>query len=336
MCAGMTRIKPGGVRRAYARGMYRYVTAWILLAFAAAMPPAAASECATAVQHNAPAHAIATPGLRIGVALSSGSMHGLAHVGVIEALEEAGVDVRVVSGTSVGALVGSLWASGMSGRAIERLAESYDWDSVGGFSRSWDGLMSNARMRSQLEPLFGGRPIESWPRRFGAVATNLANGQRRILMTGDAALAVQASTAVPVLFTPVSVGGERLGDGALVEPVPVEAARALGADFVIAVDVNYRPYEEAASGLTGNAFQAMHILMNGLAARQRRDANFALRLDLHHDFIECGREALIAAGRAAMRRAMPQLAAAIAREAARRAVPGHALDLSQTSASARR
>jgi NTE family protein len=125
---------------------------------------------------------------------------------------------------------------------------------------------------------------------------------------------------VPVLYGPVTVGSERLADGALVEPVPVATARALGADFVIAVDVNYRPYEDAAGGIVGLGFQAMHILVNALAERQRADADFVVRLDVHH-LMPCGNAALIGAGRSVMARVLPDLQAALARKAASRGGP---------------
>jgi NTE family protein len=245
--------------------------------------------------------------MRIGLALGSGSVHGLAHIGVIEALEARGVDVSIVSGTSAGAVVGSLWASGIPGRDIEAFARTSDFEHLGEFVPSWQGLLSNDALRRRLDEAFRGRPMQVWPRRFGAVATNLDNGNRRVLAGGDGAVAVQASTAMPVYFTPVRIGGERLGDGALVEPVPVRAARELGADYVIAVDVAYRPYEEPASGLVQNGFQAMHILVNALAEGEMRDADFPIRLDLHHTMMECGTQALVAAGRDAVARQWPEL-----------------------------
>jgi NTE family protein len=169
-------------------------------------------------------------------------------------------------------------------------------------------------METMLASAFGGRPIEAWPRRFGAVATNVANGERRLIASGDGALAVRASTAMPVMFLPIAVQGERLVDGALVEPVPSAAARDLGADLVIAVDVAYRPHEESASGLTAFAFQAVHILVNSLAASQERSADVIIRLNLHKRWMECGRAGLVAAGRDAVARAWPEIVrAAMAR-----------------------
>ncbi len=252
------------------------------------------------------------PGVRIGLALGSGSEHGFAHIGVIEALEARGVDIETVAGTSVGALIGGLWASGLTGRQVEALSRNSDWENVGDVASSWEGLMTNRKLRDDLQRIFGKRPIEAWPKRFVAVATILSNGHRKLLMTGDGAVAIQASTAVPVLFAPVTIDGERLADGALVEPVPVSAARAIGADYVIAVDVAYRPYEERASGFTGNGFQAMHILLNNLTDEQIRHADFIIRLDVHQELMHCGPQALIEAGRDAVRRAWPQLQRSLA------------------------
>lgn len=271
--------------------------------------PARAADCPAPAIAPIPAseRLPALPGMRIGLALGSGSIHGLAHVGVIQALEARGVKVQVVAGTSVGALVGSLWASGMSGRDIESLAKTIDFKHLGEFVPSWQGLLSNDDLRKRMAFELGARPIQTWPRRFGAVATNLDNGMRRVLDSGDGAIAVQASTAMPVYFAPVKVEGERLGDGALVEPVPVRTARELGAGYVIAVDVAYRPYEARASGLLANGFQAMHILVNALADTEMRTADFPIRIDAHHTMTECGDQALVAAGRDAVAREWPAL-----------------------------
>jgi NTE family protein len=244
--------------------------------------------------------------VRVALALGSGSMHGYAHIGVLREIEARGLPVHVVAGTSVGALVGALWASGMSAGEIENLARTDELD----FSRisgSWQGLYSSEPMRDPLEKAFKGRPIEAWPKRFGAVATELSRGSRRVLASGDGVVAVQASSAVPVLFLPILVRGERLVDGALVEPVPVQAARDLGGNLVIAVDVAYRPYEEEASGLTAYAFQALHILVNSLAASQVRAADVQIHLSLHERWMSCGHAGLVAAGREAVASAWPEI-----------------------------
>jgi NTE family protein len=114
------------------------------------------------------------------------------------------------------------------------------------------------------------------------------------------------------------VNGERLADGALVEPVPVETARAMGSDFVIAVDVLYRPHEDRATGIVQSGFQALNILVNTLAAVQSREADIAIHLDVHETLMKCGEAGVIALGRDTMRRALPQVERALRSRATQR------------------
>jgi NTE family protein len=251
--------------------------------------------------------------MRIGVALGSGSSHGLAHIGAIEELEARGMRVDVVAGTSAGAVVGALWASGSSGAEIENLSRYGDWESMDRFSPSWQSLFSSEGLRANLKRLLPDRPIEAWPRRFGAVATDMDTGRRRVLASGDGTLAVMASSAMPVAYSPVTIDGRALADGALVEPVPSRTARELGADFVIAIDVAYRPYEDRARGLVQSGFQALHVMVNALAAEQDRYADYVVRMDVHRVYMECGAQAMVYAGRRAMRDAWPAIEAALAR-----------------------
>ncbi|HEX5128244.1 MAG TPA: patatin-like phospholipase family protein [Usitatibacter sp.] len=295
----------------------RGAAAAVALAVQALPGLAATADCR--FDPPAAAAAVVVPaGTRIGLALGSGSMHGYAHIGVLQEIEARGLPVAVVTGTSAGAVVGGLWASGMSAARIDEIArpEALDLAEIAG---SWQGLYSSEPMREPLEKAFGGRPIETWPRRFGAVAAELSRGERRLIASGDGVVALQASSATPVLFLPVIVRGERLVDGALVEPVPIDAARDLGANLVIGVDVAYRPHEEPASGLTAYAFQAMHILVNSLAASQARSADVYIRLNLHKRWMDCGRDGLVAAGRAAVASAWPELRRALLARAAARA-----------------
>lgn len=272
----------------------------------------APTECPTA-SGTAPPR-IELPSMpHLGLALGSGSTHGIAHIGVLQEIEAQGLDVKVVAGTSVGALIGALWASGVPAAEIERMHRAVAWDEMGSFAWSRAGVFNSEPLRRRLEDAFAGRPIESWPRRFGAVATDLASGERVVLARGAGATAVQASTAMPGLFLPIPHQGRRLSDGALVEPVPVDTARELGAAFVIAVDVAYRPYEEPAVTATQIAFQAMHVLVNGLAREQSRRADVALRIDLHGVLKRCGHDALVAAGRDAVRAAWPRIVRELAR-----------------------
>ena len=275
--------------------------------------PVYAADTACPQPPDPPPLASPDTGRRIGVALGSGSTHGLAHIGAIEELEARGVRVDVVAGTSAGAVVGALWASGSTGLQIENLSRYGDWESVDRFSPSWQSLYSSDGLRANLKRLLPQRPIEAWPRRFGAVATDLDSGRRRVFASGDGTRAVMASSAMPVAFSPVAIDGHLYADGALVEPVPSRTARELGADFVIAIDVAYRPYEERSRGLVQSGFQALHVLVNALAAEQDRYADYVVRMDVHRVYMQCGAQSMVYAGRQAVREAWPAIEAALGR-----------------------
>ncbi len=255
---------------------------------------------------------VASPPRRIGLALGSGSIHGLAHVGVLRELERRGLRPAVVAGTSAGALVGVLHAAGLDLDAIESIARSLDWQRSGRLVWPSRGLMRNGPLQRRIDAAVGARRLEALPTPFGAVATDIVTGERVLLRTGACGLAVGASSSIPVLFAPVRVGRRDLVDGSLTEPVPADAAREMGADFVIAVDVAYRPGDAAPRGITDMAFQMMHVMVNALIAEQIRRADFALRLDLHRLMLgSWNADTLIEEGERVMREAWPELERAL-------------------------
>ncbi|RTL48144.1 MAG: patatin-like phospholipase RssA [Rhodocyclaceae bacterium] len=176
---------------------------------------------------------------RIGLALGSGSARGWAHVGVIRALEQAGLRPDLVCGTSVGALVGAAYASGELDR-FEQWLLSLRWKDVVAFMDiSFNGgMLKGERLMEFLRRNFSDRPVESLPLPFGAVATALRSGAEVWLREGSTVDAVRASIALPAVFPPVLRDSRLLVDGGLVNPVPVSLARAMGADLVIAVDLS--------------------------------------------------------------------------------------------------
>jgi NTE family protein len=175
----------------------------------------------------------------IGLALGSGSARGWAHIGVIRALDGAGIVPDVVCGTSIGALVGAAYASGELG-SLEQWTRSLTWQNVVGFldiSMS-GGLIKGTKLIDFIRGRFKDRDIRELQRKFAAVATELDTGREVWLSEGSVLDSVRASISLPGLFTPVEREGRLLVDGGLVNPVPVSLARALGADVVIAVDLN--------------------------------------------------------------------------------------------------
>ncbi len=261
----------------------------------------------------------AAGGSRVGVALGSGGLHGYAHIGVIRAFESLGFMPDVITGTSVGAIAGVLWASGLRARAIETLANDPAWSGTesGGW-RFGSSLMD--RLQKLVEDNVAVSDVRNLRTRFAAPATDVENGEMVLLDRGRPGTVVAASACVPLRHAPVLLDGRKLVDGALTAPIPVDAARTLGADFVIAVDVAYRPYEEPleSDGVTAMAFQMMHIMINRLIGEQIRRADFKIRLDLHAAMQGArGARALIDVGERATHKAWPALQQQLARRKGR-------------------
>jgi NTE family protein len=254
-------------------------------------------------------------GPRVGLVLSGGGARGFAHVGVLRAFDEAGVRVDCVAGTSMGAVMGAFYASGYSVERIEEIVRSLDWQRV--FSGRADrSLLPPGRRPLDLPPIlrlgFEGRNLRlpsgalgdhrvnrmlirelsapslasggdfaRLPIPFRAVALDIRTGERVMLATGDLARAVRASMSIPVAFAPVPWGERLLVDGGLVDNLPVSAARAMGAERVIAVDVTSPPREAGAGAdALQVALQITDVLSQARNAAYSQPAEVTLRPDL--------------------------------------------------------
>jgi len=192
---------------------------------------------------------------RLGLALGSGAARGLAHIGVIRALQERNIRIDCVAGTSIGALIGAAFCAGN----LEPLARdftSFDWKRVASlldpvFPRS--GLIDGQKVTAFLRAYVPFRNIEDLPLPFCAVATDMLTGEEVVIGRGDLIEAVRASIAVPGMLTPVRSNGRLLVDGGLVNPVPVKTTRAMGADRVVAVDLNHDFVEKRLARLQPSA-----------------------------------------------------------------------------------
>jgi len=177
----------------------------------------------------------------IGLALGSGSARGLAHLGVIRAIEDAGIKVGFIAGTSMGALIGAIHAAGKLDE-LEAAFLDFDWKKTAFFFDvvlPKSGLLDGARVGELVRAHIRADTIEMLPVPFAAVATDIVSGEEVVIRSGDVIEAVRASISVPGIFTPVRSNGRILVDGGLTNPVPASAARAMGADIVIAVDLNH-------------------------------------------------------------------------------------------------
>lgn len=179
--------------------------------------------------------------LKIGLALGGGAARGWSHIGVLQALHEAGIRPHVIAGTSIGAVVGGCYAAGHLDD-IEAFARELTVRRVWGFldfNLAGTGLITGGRLTERLIATVGGQRIEDLDIGFTAVATEIGTGHEIWLTKGRLANAIRASYALPGIFKPVKIKGRWLFDGALVNPVPISVCRAMGARYVIAVNLNF-------------------------------------------------------------------------------------------------
>src|SRR5688572_18108563 len=269
---------------------------------------AALSCCLLAALHSgemaAAEEAADAPRPRIGLVLSGGGARGLAHVGVLQALEELRIPVDAIAGTSMGAVVGGLYASGMTASEIDELMRGLDWNAAFrdrpardtlNFRRKQDdreflvrfplgissgdfrlprGLIQGQRLTQTLRletlPVAAVEDFDELPTPFRAVAADLETGARVVLASGDLTSAMRASMSAPGVFAPVEINGRLLVDGGIVENLPVDVVKAMGVDIVIAVDVGFQPVgrKELTSALAVSN-QAVTIMMQRETLRQR-------------------------------------------------------------------
>ncbi|HIC95211.1 TPA: NTE family protein rssA [Candidatus Bipolaricaulota bacterium] len=194
---------------------------------------------------------MAEPRPVVGLVLSSGGPRGAAHVGVLKVLEEHGIPIDIVVGTSIGAMVGGAYAAGVP---LSRIEEEWLKTDLLKVAKSFlptfplHGWSSGSNISRMLQGVVGEVRIEDLPLKFAAIATDIETGKEVIIREGPLAEAMRASSSVPGLFVPVELDGRLLVDGGLVNPLPVDVARRLGAEVVIAVDVGYYPRRNARSG----------------------------------------------------------------------------------------
>ncbi|GJH27551.1 patatin-like phospholipase family protein [Caballeronia novacaledonica] len=260
--------------------------------------------------------------MRIGLALGGGAARGFAHIGVIKALEARNVRVDLVAGTSAGSVIAALYASGMTGIAINKLALTMDEASISDWAMPFRtrGILQGVALQNYLNKTLDNRPIEKMAKPLGIVATDLKSGQPILFQRGNTGIAVRASCSVPSIFEPVKIGDREYVDGGLVSPVPAAFARKMGADFVIAVDISARPE----SGLTSSSFdvlmQTFTIMGQTIKAYELdKYANAVIRPNLvamsSSDFSQ--RNASILAGEEAVAKMWPTLQRQLAERGAR-------------------
>ncbi len=256
--------------------------------------------------------------VRVGLALGGGAARGFAHIGAIKVLEANGITPDLIIGTSAGSVIGALYAAGFSGYQLHELAlkmdeaEIADWAVP--FLGQYGGLIKGEALQNYVNRMVRNKPIEQLARPLGIVATDLQTGKAIVFRRGNTGMAVRASSSVPGVFQPVRIAGRDYVDGGLVAPVPVNLARGMGADFVVAVDISSRPAEQQVSGTVGVILQTTAIMGQSIKQQelQRADALIQPAMPDVKSTDFDARHAAILAGEVAALAVLPSLKARLA------------------------
>lgn len=224
-----------------------------------------------------PAKPVPPPRPKIGLALGGGAARGFAHIGVIKMLESHGIVPDYVVGTSAGAVVGSLYAAGYDAFAMQKLAQQLDEKIFADWTLGGRGLLKGEALQDFINQHLHNRPLEKLGKPFATVATDLNSGERVVFRTGDTGMAVRASAAVPGVFQPTQFRGKSYVDGGLTSPIPVLAAREMGADFVIAVDISARAEGQPVDSMTAIIWQTTTIMGSAIGTNELRGADIVIR-----------------------------------------------------------
>jgi NTE family protein len=246
----------------------------------------------------------------IGLALGGGFARGMAHIGVLKVLEEEGIPVRVVAGTSVGALIGAAYCSGLSIEELEKVAHSVRFTTFARWTVSRYGFATNDRMVSFLTRTLKVQTFEEMRIPLGVTATDFNSGEGVVFHSGSIIDPVRASCAYPGMFLPVNIRGRWLVDGMLSYPVPTKPLREMGAEWVLAVHLKGQWSKNGAPRHLFDVIgQSFAIAQDQISHLWRRPADLVVEPDVagfaYDDFKRAGE--LMKAGEVAMRQALPEV-----------------------------
>jgi len=256
-----------------------------------------------------------TPGPKLGLALGGGFARGIAHVGVLRVLQQENINVDCIAGTSVGGLIAALYAAGTPLDAMIKRARTTTFNDFGKWTLSWLGLASNVRLEEYLKQSTPISDFEEAKIPLAISATDLGTGEAVYFTTGELGPALRASCAYPGLFRPVEHQGRLLVDGFLAATVPVEAARQLGADVVVAVFLDSSPPDQRPGNMLDVIGRSFAIMQRHANRGWRLQADVVIEPDVAQfswdDFKRTPE--LLAAGEAATRAALPHIRQALER-----------------------
>jgi len=242
---------------------------------------------------------------KIAIVLGAGASRGFAHIGVLKILEGSKVPVHMIVGTSAGSFVGSLYAYGFNAFQLQKIALSIHEAEIIDYAVPDNGFVKGEKLEAYINTLVQNAPIEKMRTPFYAVTTNVQNGREVVFGSGNTGTAVRASCAIPGIFRPVIIDNVMYVDGGVVSPVAVDAARRLGADIVIAVDISADIHTQKPEGTIATILQAVGIMQSRISAVQLSRADIVIRprvgqigaadFDKRHDAIMEGEKAALEA-----------------------------------------
>lgn len=226
---------------------------------------------------NTVSHTAPKPKATVALALGGGASKGFAHIGIIKVLKENNIPIKIVTGTSAGSIVGSMYASGMSPDRLELEAEILGKTDLVDLTLSTSGFIKGEKLQNYINRKVGNRPMQQFPIKFAAVATDFESGKPVVFNVGNAGQAVRASASIPNVFQPVVIGSRKYVDGGLSQPVPVSAAKKLGANFIIAVDISARPAKNVSQGMFSYLDQTFNVMSQTALRQELGQANVVIK-----------------------------------------------------------
>ena len=246
----------------------------------------------------------------IALVLGSGGARGYAHIGAIEILEKNNIHPDFIVGTSAGSIVGSLYASGKNSSELREIALNLKANDVRDVTLDRKGFFEGKKVEDFINKEVNNTPLQSLKIPMYVIATELKEGKKVVFNYGNTGQAVRASVAIPSMFIPTKIGDDEYVDGGLVSPVPVDVAKKLGADIVIAVDILAQPVHTETSNIWGLFNQNINIMQKHLAQEELKGADIVIQPDLRekvHIFDVSGREITMLAGQNAAQKVMPEI-----------------------------
>ncbi len=222
------------------------------------------------------------PPAKIALVLGAGAARGFGHIGVLKVLENNGIPIHMIVGTSAGSFVGSLSAHGFNAYQLQKMAHELKKGDIVDLTMPDNGFVKGELLENYVNRMLGNTPIEKLRTPFYAVTTNAGTGEEVVFTQGNAGMAVRASSAIPGVFRQVRIHGRVYVDGGVVSPVAVDAARRFGADVVIAVDISSDLDTRIPEGSIETILQSINIMYAKISAAQLSRADVVVRPKVGH------------------------------------------------------